>query len=75
MLISIAAGNELDTRGSIRGRVKRCLSSSDRSDRFRPIQPPMSIEDCFFANKAIIHLHLVVKSRLVVLYLHSPIRL
>jgi hypothetical protein len=68
--VVIVTGYGQHGRGPIPGRGKKIFSSPQREDRLWG-----SLEESSRAVELTTHLHLVPKSTMVVLYLHSPIRL
>jgi hypothetical protein len=75
-------GYGLDGRGSIRGKEKICLFSASPTSVLRPTQPPiqwvpeaLSPEVKLQGREADHSPHVVLKSRIVELYLNSQTRL
>jgi hypothetical protein len=76
--VGIATGYGLDTRGSIPGKGKRFFSTPQRPDMLWG-SPSLLLNGYRRLSgrglKLTTDVHLVLKSRIVDLYLHSPIRI
>jgi hypothetical protein len=77
MVVGIAAGYglELEVRFAVSLKDFSLLQSVQIDSKAHSASYPMNTGGTFFANKEIIHLHLVARSTIMVLHLHSPIRL
>jgi hypothetical protein len=80
--VSIAIGYGLNGQGSIPGKGKILFSSPQHPDWLGPTQPPIQWVPGALplgvkrpGREVTTHLHLVLRSRMVELYLHSPIRI